>query len=95
MLRYTPNNFIGYIFLAVFTLFFMGGLYLGLLYFVRRIRERAPYRADTRKYRNYKKEFKKLNPKSSYESETDRIIAFGEFLETKKRALPFTWHYEN
>ena len=92
MLRYTPYNFIGYMFLFVFTLFMMGVVYLILVYYIRKIRERAPYRADKRVYKIYKKEFNTLNPKNSYENETDRIIALGEFLEAKKRALPFTRH---
>lgn len=72
----------------------MGAMYSGFLSLVRKIRERAPYRAETRTYKKYRKEFKKLNPKNSYETKTDRLIALGEFLETKKRALPFTRHYE-
>jgi len=70
----------------------MGRVYFGLLYYVRKIRERAPYRAETQTYKKYRKEFKKLNPKNSYKTKTDRLIALGEFLEAKKRALPFTRH---
>ena len=92
MLRYNSPNFMGYVFLAIFTFVIMGVVYSRLLYFFHKYRTGAPYRDEIKMYRKYKKEFNILKSKNSYNNKTERIIAFGEFLEAKKRALPFTRH---
>lgn len=94
ILRYTPYNIFAYIMLVVFTLLMMGVIYLGILHLIHKRISKAPYRAEKKMLKIYQKEFSELHPKSEIKNKTERINAFRDFLEGKKRALPFKRHFE-